>query len=106
MGSCCTFSLTSRAASSVPPVVAPCRSMRPKAAPQMMPPYTQASTGSSGCELTAMAYSELTSTFLPSSFRPRMNSGTFITSVITPTGSRGKKTFSTWATPVSPPMDI
>ena len=57
-------------------------------------------------ELTVMAYSELTSTFFPSSFRPSTNSGTFITSVITPTGRFGKKTFMTCATPVSPPMDI
>ena len=57
-------------------------------------------------ELTAMAYSELTSTLPPSSFHPKINTGTFSTSVTVPTGRAGKKTFSTCATPVSPPMDM
>ena len=50
-----SFSFSSRAASSVPPVVAPSRSMMPQETPMMTPPYRQARMGSIGLKVCTAA---------------------------------------------------
>ena len=50
-----SFSFSSRAASSVPPVVAPARSMMPQETPMMTPPYRQARMGSIGLKVCTAA---------------------------------------------------
>ena len=101
MGSQASFSFSSRASRSVPPVVAPCKKISPRDAPRDNPPKMQASSGSMGShsrrgvsrsmntEDTNMAYSDDTSSRPPMNFQPRMNSGTFSTMTVTPMGKAG-----------------